>query len=149
MAVSLHTNASVCCSRYLNLGPSSVSVIRFTGTVCMYIDRTSSIQIMSISKAMKVFFLFWSNFVIKQHFTYEALFKNDTVFLWPLNIFLYKKFKGCRSPMCCLTYEFPGWFCRLFIFLGVRGASSKTIKTGLNCWQELLNKLNIKRVEED
>ena len=34
-----------------------------------------------------------------------------------------------------------GWFCRLYIFLGVRGASSKTIKTGLNCRQEL--KLNL------
>ena len=29
----------------------------------------------------------------------------------------------------CLIYEFPGWFCRLFIFLGVRGASSNSIKT--------------------
>ena len=31
----------------------------------------------------------------------------------------------------CVTYEFPEWFCHLFIFLSVRGASSKT---GLNCW---------------
>ena len=40
----------------------------------------------------------------------------------------------------CVTYEFPRWFCRLFIFLSIRGASSKTIKTGLNCWHWTVNK---------
>ena len=35
----------------------------------------------------------------------------------------------------CITFEFPGWNCRLFIIsIGIRGARSKTIKTGLNCW---------------
>ena len=40
----------------------------------------------------------------------------------------------------CVTFEFPGRFCRLFyFFFGVRGASSKTIKTGLNCWKDKKN----------
>ena len=43
--------------------------------------------------------------------------------------------RGGGVEKSCVTYEFPGWFCRLFIFLGIRGASSKTIKTSLNCWQ--------------
>ena len=34
----------------------------------------------------------------------------------------------------CVTFEFSRLVLSSFIFLGVRGASSKTIKTGLNCW---------------
>ena len=35
----------------------------------------------------------------------------------------------------CVNCEIRGACCRLYIFLGVREASSKTIKTGLNCRQ--------------
>ena len=44
----------------------------------------------------------------------------------------------------CVTFEFLGWFCRLFIFLGVKGASSKTFKTG----SELLAGITEKEEEE-
>ena len=47
--------------------------------------------------------------------------------------------RGGGVEKSCVTYEFPGWFCRLFIFLGVRGASSKTIKACLNCWHVFWN----------
>ena len=34
-------------------------------------------------------------------------------------------------------FQNSGGFCRLYSFVGVRGVSSKTIKIGLNCRQEL------------
>ena len=38
----------------------------------------------------------------------------------------------------CVHFEtLAEFFCRLYSFVGVRGVSSKTIKTGLNCRQEL------------
>ena len=41
---------------------------------------------------------------------------------------------GCVEKIC-VNLNSQGWFCCLYIFLGVRGASSKTIKTGLQ-WRQ-------------
>ena len=43
---------------------------------------------------------------------------------------------GCSGKVQCVHFEIPAeFFCRLYSFVIVRGVSSNTIKTGLNCWQ--------------